>query len=255
MDWIAAGSFARWSSRTLTGTTLTAVVFVASAVPCPSWAQVAPSAEQRRTITVSSRGEVAVAADRAIVSIAVETVHPQAETAVAENAERSARAAKAIQGFLGAEDKLTTSRYSLQPRYEHIKGEMEPRITGYVASNEVRVETAALDAVGRIVDAAIRAGANRVGSLQFTLAEREPSAQRALQLAGERARAEAETIARSLGVRIVRVLSASASQGGPIVPYRKEMMAMARADGLADTPIEAGDITIAADVHVVFEIE
>lgn len=211
--------------------------------------------ESRRTISVQGRAEISVPADRAIVTVAVETVHKQAQAAVADNAERSASTTKAVQSLLGPGDKVTTTRYSLQPRYEHVQGHSEPRISGYVASNEVRVETAALESVGKIVDAAIRAGANRIGSLQFTIAERDEPSRRALELAGQRARRQAETIAESLGIQLGEVISASSSESAPIVPMKMEMMAMARADMVADTPIEAGDVTVSADVHVVFAIE
>lgn len=233
---------------------LLALGLLGASVPSLAAAQIQP-AEARRTISVSGRAEISVPADRAIVTVAVETIHKQAQAAVAENAERSASTAKAVQALLGPNDKVTTTRYSLQPRYEHLQGQVEPRISGYVASNEVRVETAALDSVGKIVDAAIRAGANRIGSLQFTITERDEPARRALELAGQRARRQAETIAASLGIQLGEVISASSSESAPIVPMKMEMMAMARADLVADTPIEAGDVTISADVHVVFAIE
>lgn len=217
-------------------------------------AQNPPQGDPPRTISVQGSGEVSVAADRAVIAIAVETTNARAQTAVAENAERSTRVAAAIRSLLAADDELDTTSYSLQPRYEHIKGETEPRITGYVASNEVRVTTRELGAVGKIVDAAIRAGANRIGSLQFTLADRNDAALRALEGAGRNARAQAEAIARSLGVKLGKISSANASGGGPIAPRRMETMAFAR-DSMPETPIEAGDVTVSATLHVVFEID
>ena len=68
-------------------------------------------------------------------------------------------------------DKLTTTGYGLDPQYAPIKsGEPnQPRIVGYVARNQVRAETHAIEAVGKLIDAATTAGANRVDGLEFTL--------------------------------------------------------------------------------------
>jgi len=213
------------------------------------------AAADRRVISVSGHGEVSVAADLAIVALAVETTNARADAAVAENAERSTRVSAAIKRLIGADDEVATTRYSLQPRYEQEKGYDQPQITGYVASNEVRVELHDINAVGKVVDAAIQAGANRVGSLQFTVASPDPQQREALELAGKRAREQAESIARALGVTLGKVISASTSYQGPILPKQMESYAMMARDSVASTPIEAGDVTISADISVVYEIE
>src|SRR5439155_204294 len=68
-----------------------------------------------------------------------------------------------------------TMRYSIEPRYETSRpGETrEPRITGYIARNDVRVSDAPIDQVGAMIDAAVAAGANRVGGLQFSFAKQD----------------------------------------------------------------------------------
>src|SRR5512147_1796501 len=77
--------------------------------------------EQRRTIAVSSTGEVSATPDLAVLSVAVETTAAKAGDAVTENAARSAKVASALRGLLAKEDKLTTTSYSLEPRYEPAK--------------------------------------------------------------------------------------------------------------------------------------
>ena len=67
--------------------------------------------------------------------------------------------------------------------------------------------------------------------------------------------AGAEAMARALGLKVVRVLSATASGGG-VIPLQRENMAMARmaaADAVA-TPIEAGSLEIRASVSLVLEV-
>lgn len=215
-----------------------------------------PHADDRRTLSVNGHGEVSIEPDLVIVTVAVETTNEQANQAVAENAERSTAVAKAIKKLIGSDDQVGTTGYSLQPRYEHHKDAhgQAPRITGYVVSNQVRVETHAIDRVGKVVDAAIGAGANRISSLQFTLESFEASHRSALSLAGKNAREEAKTIAAALGVKLGPIVNVTSNRGGPVLPRRMEAMGMA-ARAMPSTPIEAGDVTVSADIHVVWEIE
>ena len=121
---------------------------------------------QRRTISVNGHSELSVAPDLANISVAVETTATGAAEAVAANAQRSSKVAAALKAEIGTNDKITTTGYTLEPRYESGKhGETEPRITGYIARNAVQIETHKLDAVGKMIDSAISAGANRVNSL------------------------------------------------------------------------------------------
>ena len=208
-----------------------------------------------RTISVTGQGEVTAAPDLAIVAVAVETTAPKAADAVNENAKRSAKVAAALKGLIGKDDKLTTTRYSLDPRYDQGKrGEgVEPRIIGYVARNEVQVETHAIDGVGGLIDAAITAGANRISNLQFTLAARNEQLRAALQKAGAEARAQAESVASALGVKLKNVLSATTSTPPVIVPRRFE--GYAAMEARAPTPVEPGTVSVSATLQVTYEIE
>jgi uncharacterized protein YggE len=222
----------------------------------PPWAMAQEkAAESRRTISVSSVGEVSAAPDLAMLSVAVETAGPKAAEAVTENATRSGKVAAALRALLGKEDKLTTTNYALEPRYEPGKrGEPgEARIIGYVARNEVQVEIHKLDAVGGLIDAAIAAGANRISGLQFTLSARNEQLRMALQKAAGEARAQAESVASALGVRLAQVVSASTS-ASPIFPRRYDF-GMAAAEARAPTPIEPGTVSVSATLQVVYEIE
>ncbi len=215
------------------------------------------SAESRRTITVSGQGEVSTTPDLAILNLAVETTAAKAADAVGENATRSGKVTAALKGMLGKDDKVTTTRYALEPRYEPGKrGEpVEPQIIGYVARNEVQVETHKVDGVGAMIDAAIGAGANRVSSLQFTLSNRNEQLRAALAKAGAEARAQAEAVAGALGVKLKNVYAATTSPSVSVPPRRFEATAMTAMEARAPTPIEPGTVSVSATLQVVYEIE
>lgn len=233
---------------------LVPVLLILFSLPAP--AQTTPPL---RTIAVTGEGEVKVPPDLAMVSFAVETTAPEAAVAVAENARKSTALSETLKKLAGAKDKVSTTGYSLDPMYEQRDrpSSAPPRITGYVARNQVRVESHAIDAVGKLIDAATKAGANRIDNLEFTLEERAHAQSDALQRAGQDARRQAEGAAAALGVKLGRVASATTSSG-PIVlprPYEGRFRMAAMAEQSAPTPVEAGDVTVRASLQVTYEIE
>jgi uncharacterized protein YggE len=226
------------------------------AVAAPALQAEEKATENRRTISVSGQGEVTASPDLAILTLAVETTGPKASGAVSENAKRSAAVTSAVKGLIGKDDRVTTSRYSLEPRYQPVKpGELtEPRITGYIARNEVQVETHKIDNVGALIDAANDAGANRISGLQFTLSNRNDQLRAALEKAGAEAQAQAQSVAKALGVRLKEVASATTSTG-PIVQPRYFDRGMAAMEVRAPTPIEPGTVSVSATLQVTYNIE
>lgn len=222
--------------------------------PAVLWGQEKPP--ERRTIAVTGQGEVTAAPDTAVLSIAVETVGAKAALAATENAQRSTAVVSAIKGLIGKEDKITTSRYSLEPRYQQPKpGEAsEPRITGYVAHNEVQVEIHKIDALGGLIDAANAAGANRINNIQFNLSNRNEQLRAALEKAGAEARAQAESVAKALGVRLKEVASATTTTV-PVMAPRYFAQATAAMEARPPTPIEPGTLTVTATLQVTYLIE
>ena len=206
-------------------------------------------------IVVSGQGEVRATPDRAQLSFAVETTATKAGEAAVESARRSAAVAAAVKPLLGAGGTVATTRYSIEPRYEtsppgKTRG---PRIMGYIARNDVHVSDAPID-VGAMIDAAVAAGANRVGGLQFSFAKQDELLRSALEKAGADARAQAESVARGLGVRLKGVVSATTA--GRPVPVQPRMEAMALGEArAAPTPIEPGEATVSATLQVTYAIE
>src|SRR5262249_6284309 len=150
--------------------------------------------------------------------------------------------------LLAKDDRLTSTRYVLEPRYDTSKRAEgnELRIIGYVARNEVEVETRQIANVGKLLDAAVAAGANRISSLEFTLSDRSQQLREALTKAGAEARAQAESIAAALGVKLKNVVSANTGAMPIVQPRRFEGFAAQAMEARAPTPIEPGAVTVSA---------
>jgi uncharacterized protein YggE len=209
------------------------------------------------SITVSGHGEHGGSPDQAVIGFAVETTAPDAATAMGQNADKSQAVTGALKSAIGKADRISTTGYSLDPVYDHRRNrppDEPPTITGYVARNEVRVETSDTGGVGKLIDLAAKAGANRISGLQFTLKNQEEARAKALQLATADAARQAKTIAESLGVRLGGVLYATTSQPATIAPRAMRGAAMAM-ESYAPTPIEPGQVRVEATVHVTYAIE
>jgi uncharacterized protein len=202
-------------------------------------------------ISVSEHASSQSKPDEVRIELGVLTEAKDAASAARENARRSGQVMKALRGALGQSADITTAGYSIEPVYDYPRDGGQPTLTGFRATNIVRVKTADLERVGTIIDSAVAAGGNRVQGIEFSLRDPQAARAAALREAARRARASAEALAAALDQRIVRVLSATESSH--VQPFRAPAMAMSREE--AATPIEPGTIDIDAQVTLTVEIE
>lgn len=203
-------------------------------------------------IQVSGEGTVTVTPDRATVTFAMETRAATAAEAAGENADAMTRVLEAVRGA-GVEGlELATFGYSLTPEYQVRNDNRRTReIVAYQALNNIRATVSDVDGIGRVIDRAIGAGANRVASIGFFAANTEEARREALAIAVASARAEAEVIAASLGHELGAPLEVS---GGASRPMPRAMEGLAMSARAADTPIEVGDQTVSANVSIRFAL-
>ena len=107
-------------------------------------------------------------------------------------------------------------------------------------------------AVGKLLKAAVDAGANSVSGVGFAVSDPARGRDGALQAAFADARAKADVLARAAGRTVGRALTIVEGGGvRPPVPMQYEMKAMSRS---ADMPVEPGAEELSFTVSVVFEL-
>lgn len=197
------------------------------------------------TLEVAGRAAVLVKPDTALMAFSVESNARLAANAVAENARQTEALLKALRAIMGEGDNLQTASVNLQPVYDK-SDNLRP--SGYRVNNRVSLETRQMDKIGDFIDAAA-SGAGRISGLNFRSSQEADHRTRAAVLAVKRARSDARELAAAADVRLGRVITIRyAPQGPPGVFYEKATLAMGR------TPVEIGDLSIEADVAMVFEI-
>ena len=224
------------------------VTAAAAMLAAPLAAQQSPPQPPPQIVTMGE-GEVQVTPDRARIHITVET---RARTAAAA-AEENSRIQQAVITRLRAlglpAERLLTLGYNVQPEYQYDpQGGGRPRISGYVARNTVRADVWQIDRVGPVIDAALGAGANSIGSLDFYSSREDEVRRQALAAAVRQARLDAEAMAAAAGGRLGSLIEIQS--GGfhhpPPMPFARGV-AMEAAQA-ADTPIVPGEQTFRTSV-------
>ncbi len=203
-------------------------------------------------LRATGEAHVVLPPDRATLTLAVETEASDAAAATRNNATRAQAVLKAVRAS-GSVLTLKTLGYSLEPVYVNDdKPRSVPQIRGYTARNRVEIRTVDLPALGAILDAALKAGANRVDGLEFGLQNEDAARIQALERATANARAKLDAMARAAKLTIARVRSVE-EQGSNYVPVMARMAMMGDAKEAA-TPVEGGDIEVRASVLMVVDL-
>jgi hypothetical protein len=202
-----------------------------------AWAQ-GPS--RPASITAVGTASVSIAPDLARVDVAVVTQAGTAQDATQQNATQSGAVITVLQSLVGASTNIKTINYYVSPVYNNPPPGQSATITGYMVTNTVEVTLTDLTQIGKVIDAAIQAGANRVQGISFDLQDRSPIMSQALKSAASKAKAQADAIASGLNVHTGAVLHASeglntASPSAPGVAAPTQT-----------TPIETGLVTVQA---------
>ena len=205
-------------------------------------------------LSVSAQAEATRVPDVATVSAGVVTQAPDANAAMQANAKQMDGVMRAIRAAGIAERDIQTSGINVNPQYRYIEGE-QPAITGYQASNTVRIKVRDVGKLGEVLDALVASGANQVNGPSFEIDKPEEAYDEARRAALAKAQARAKMYADALGLRVRRIVSIDEG-GGFQPPMPVPMMAMARAEkGAAyDTSVSPGETTLGATLNVVFEL-
>ena len=224
---------------------LMALLFTVATGPARAW-------EKPFQFSITGRGEVKAAPDIAYLTLGTQTRAKTAAAALAENTKAMRAVFDLLRSRFGiAEKDMSTSNFAIKPVYEHYPKEPgkptpPPRLVGYDVSNTLTVRVRDLNKLGTIIDAVVRAGANRVQGISFGFSDRRKLLDEARRKAVEDAKARAKLYAEAVGFTLGPVVEVHESS---VYPMPARQMGLARATE-APVPVARGEQGIRVDVTI-----
>lgn len=206
-------------------------------------------------ISISGQGTVSVKPNIGIATLGVDITASTLDQATSQANTKMQAVIDKVKS-LGVDPKdIQTVNYSVFPITSQPKGGSDntpPAITGYRVSNQVRVTVRKLDDLGKILDAAVGAGANNIYGVSFSIDDLTPYQAQARAAAVKDAQDKAAQLAKSAGIQVGPILQITESSSNP-----RPLAAAAdfRAASAAVVPVETGEMQVMVSVSVRFAIK
>lgn len=202
-------------------------------------------------LNVTGSATVTAEPDEGYISVGVNTKAETAREALVENTSKMETLFKTLNEFGVQKKDFRTTQFSLQQAYKTVNKQTVP--DGFVVHNQLRVTVCELDTFGKVLDALIMGGANRVDSISFGSSEAKAKTNEARSLAVKDALAKAEQLLEPLGQVIVKVASVSTSSRHPVMREMYSKSFAAAAD-TGNVPISGGSLSFTSQVNIQFDI-
>ena len=205
---------------------------------------------QSRTISVNATGSVTAEPDTAVISVGVTTENKNAGVALRQNNVQMADVFGVLDKFDIENKYRKTIGLSIRAKYHYVQNQ-ERVFDGYVVTNNVQVMICDLDIVGKLIDAVVQDGANKIDNINFTFENPTSLETKARMAALESAKTKAAEMAEVLCAELGHVLKISGhvnqrNTGSQIY------MRSAAGDAAESVPVVGGQQAITASVSVTF---
>ena len=213
------------------------------------------------TISFSGKGEVVVKPDIATVSFGVtaENLDVAKAQTTATTKMNSIIDLLKKQGVSEKDIKLTN--YNIYPRYDYVQNSTLYPYTGkqvlaaYVVSQTVEVKIRDISKAGEILTGVGEFGVTDVSGLTFSVDNDQVIKDQARDLAIIDAKTQAETLAKSLGVKLVKITNFSENGNYPVYYEMNKSMALTAGSDRAVPQVPMGENKITSNVSITYEIK
>jgi uncharacterized protein YggE len=211
--------------------------------------------DQKDTLSVTGSAEKSVAPDEVEMYLVIETTDPTAKQSQANNSGISNSVLKSLKDLGITAADIETDSYTIYPKEIYDEKNGVYKLVGYTVTNTLKVTTKDIDNVGKYIDGAVQAGANRIDRIVFGLTiEKEAQVRNDLiKLAGANAKQKATDIANNMNVPLGKIVTISESNINiaPVPIY------FGKAEGgvsMDSSSISPKNIDTSAYISVVYEI-
>jgi len=221
--------------------------------------------QEQRTLSTSGHGEIKLKPDALRFSVSVEaSANSMVETRNQVNKKMQA-IITALKTLAVPNLQLQTENLSVNPVYASYEKNKLPRKIGYQAHYTLSVEVTKLktdvlgDTGSRLMDAALDAGAQASGGIQFFLDDVQSARALALEKAVKDGLQNATVMAKAANTVLGPVLSLDGSPqyhvGGGGYMHAPMMARAVKMDAVAESvPVETGEVTMTSDISIRFKL-
>jgi uncharacterized protein YggE len=239
-----------------------AVLLAGSGGADASWAQMPVQgitvSKENRTIAITATDSVKVMADVATVHVGFVVYGVDHDSAYAAGSQVSNAVVDALKAAGVPSDAIESENQNLaevQPYQLNQLTADEKAKRKWMLAQSWNVRTAAADAA-RVLDLAVKAGANQSGQIDWSLKDENKPQAEAAGKALQRARTVAEEMAKGLNVKLgILIFASNETQAAPIRPVMGMAMDRLAAPSPPPLAINARQIQKTATVYAVFAIE
>jgi hypothetical protein len=223
-----------------------------------------PNAPATDTITVQGNGQATLPPDVARVSFSVQNTATTVAVAQAATTKQANAALEFVKGQGIEEKDVKTLSYNISPQYSYPNPcprggycpdySGTPKITGYQVSETVQVTVRDLTKVGELLGGLGKLEVQNVSGPAFALDDSTAGYTAARADAIAKAKAQADLLAKQLGVRLEKIVNFSESSGGYPYPMMYGL-GMGGDSKVASAPnVPTGENTYNATVSITYEI-
>ncbi len=211
-------------------------------------------------ITVTGTATVQLEPDMVMIHLGV-----TAEDEIVLNAQRTVNEAmnRIIDALTGEplsipKEDIATAEYQISEVYEYSSIKQKSEKAGYEATAMLAICVRNLDQAGAVIDAAMLAGANRLGGVEFMSSDQTGARDQALTLAVQDGMRKARVIATAAGVELPLFPASIVEQSSNSYSVSNSVTIYALADTAAEsgaTALQAGMLSLTAKVEITYEID
>ncbi len=204
-----------------------------------------------RTVSVYGSGKVMIESNQFAINLAVTTRNADINLAVEENNLKIQEVKAALKKEGLPESAISTANYSVYQEQDYTDKGI---VTGlYRINNGVNVQFDDVTKIGKIISAAIQAGANSISSLSYSAKNTDEAVKQARLLALKQAEEKAMTLASASGRELGRIIQISEEPNSdyPRTATTSEYAKSAR----SDVSVNPADSSVSVTLHAVYQLK
>jgi len=222
-----------------------------NACSTPATAQdVQPS---QRTLSVNGTGKTYLSPDIAYLMVGVHTEGTDAAEVVASNSSKTQQVKDVLLNYGIEPLDIQTTNFSIWPNQQY---DQNGSVSGiiYMVDNTLRVTLRDPSQIGDVLTSVIDAGANRIESVQFDVADKSAALTEARKAALEDAEYQASELAEAVGLTLGEIQSISTTGGGIPYPNFAGMGGGGMGAAEASVPVSSGQLAVTVEVFTTYEL-